>query len=89
MVLVWALCSANFAFPPVATALGTSLAKVSFSIYLVHFPLLQFFGALMPGYGPAAVALTFGVAVAFGAVFEPQRERLRRALTALPYPRLL
>jgi peptidoglycan/LPS O-acetylase OafA/YrhL len=89
MALVWALCSANLAFSPLVTALGTGLAKVSFSLYVVHFPLLQFFGALMPGYGPVAVAVTFGVALAFGAVFEPQRERLRWILTALPYPRLL
>lgn len=81
--LVWALCSADFAIPRLVAALGTGLAKVSFSLYLVHFPLLQFLGALMPpGFGPVAIVATFGIALAFGAVFEPQRERLRRAMLA-------
>ena len=44
--------------------------------------LLQFFGALLPGYGPVATALALGISLGFGAIFEPQRTRLRRMLTA-------
>jgi peptidoglycan/LPS O-acetylase OafA/YrhL len=82
MALVYALGTAEIVLPRIVQSAGTSLAKVSFSLYVVHHPLLQFFGALLPGQGPVATALALACSLAFGAVFEPQRNRLRRVLTA-------
>ena len=82
MALVYALGTAEIVLPKIVQLAATSLAKVSFSLYVVHHPLLQFFGALLPGYGPAATALALGGSLGFGAIFEPQRTRLRRMLAA-------
>jgi peptidoglycan/LPS O-acetylase OafA/YrhL len=82
MALVYALGSAEVVLPRIVEVAATSLAKVSFSLYVVHHPLLQFFGALLPGQGPVATALALGCSLGFGAIFEPQRNRLRRVLMA-------
>jgi peptidoglycan/LPS O-acetylase OafA/YrhL len=82
MALVYALGSAEVVLPRIVDVAATSLAKVSFSLYVVHHPLLQFFGALLPGQGPVATALALGCSLGFGAIFEPQRNRLRRVLMA-------
>lgn len=56
------------------------LAKVSFSIYLTHFPLLLLFQAALPGQRLMTILLALSCSIAFGLVFEPQKDRLRRVL---------
>jgi len=62
------------------------LAGTTFGLYLLHFPLLNFFATVIPG--PAdrtshrilLFALTLGVAIAFSHVIEQQKGPLKRAL---------
>jgi peptidoglycan/LPS O-acetylase OafA/YrhL len=62
------------------------LAGTTFGLYLLHFPLLLFFGTVIPG--PAdrtshrvlVFGLTLGVAIAFSHVIEQQKRPLKRAL---------
>jgi peptidoglycan/LPS O-acetylase OafA/YrhL len=62
------------------------LAGTSFGLYLLHYPLLNFFGTLIPGTPESGVhrALVFGLAlgggIGLGRVIEPHKHRLRRAL---------
>jgi peptidoglycan/LPS O-acetylase OafA/YrhL len=63
-----------------AHAVVAALASVSFSLYLVHFPLLLTFGALMPRQCLAIALSTLAVAIAFGMVFERRKRLLRRWL---------
>lgn len=87
MALVYALGTAEVRIPAVLQRPIVGLAKVSFSLYLTHYPLLLLFAALFPRHGWVAMALAFVGAVAFGAVFEPQKDRLRRLLTLSLTPR--
>ncbi|GAC1342742.1 MAG: acyltransferase [Acetobacteraceae bacterium] len=87
VALVYALGSTNVVFPLAVQRAIVGLAKVSFSLYLMHFPLLQFFAAMLPGTGPLPVVLALLGAVAFGLVFEPQRDLWRRVLTSSFAPR--
>ena len=62
------------------------LAGTTFGLYLLHFPLLLFFGTVIPG--PAdrpmhqmlVFGLTLGVALAVSHTIEQQRGGLKRAL---------
>jgi peptidoglycan/LPS O-acetylase OafA/YrhL len=83
MALVYALGSAEIAFPPAVQRPIVSLAKTSFSLYLVHYPLLMLFAALLPGQGGAAILLALGGSLCFGATFEHRNELLRRTLTMM------
>jgi peptidoglycan/LPS O-acetylase OafA/YrhL len=62
------------------------LAGTTFGLYLMHFPLLLFFGTVIPGPADGAshrflvFALTLGVAIAFSHVIEQQKGPLKRAL---------
>jgi len=80
VALVYALATAEVPMSRRMRAVVVAGAGVSFSLYLVHFPLLQVFGQLLPG--PAAAALALTVAAGFGAVFEPLRSPLRRLLSS-------
>jgi peptidoglycan/LPS O-acetylase OafA/YrhL len=82
MALIYALGSADLRFPRFLQQPIVGLAKLSFSLYLMHYPLLKLLGALFP-HGWVAIFLSLGSALAFGAVFEPQKDRLRRLLTLL------
>jgi peptidoglycan/LPS O-acetylase OafA/YrhL len=68
---------------------ATWLAGASFSIYLVHYPALQFWHALLPA-GPLPqlrdallLVLTLLACLGFAAVFERRLACMRRAATAL------
>lgn len=80
VALIHGLAYAELRFTPALERIVVAGAGISFSLYLVHFPLLSFFGALLPA--AVAVPLAFAISVAVGAVFEPQRHALRRLLTA-------
>jgi peptidoglycan/LPS O-acetylase OafA/YrhL len=62
------------------------LAGTTFGLYLLHYPLLHFFGTVIPGPADGAVrrilvfGLTLGVAIAFSHVIEQQKGALKRAL---------
>ena len=58
-------------------------ASISFSMYLVHYPLFLFFGALFPHRAPVIGVLSLGVIIAFGLTFERNKILLRRGLAAL------
>jgi len=69
-------------------ALAGALASVSYSLYLVHVPMLVFLAAALsvpPRFGVGsmvvAMAVTFGYAVAVWFVFERRTARVRRWLT--------
>ena len=81
MLVVFAAGGAELRLPPTAARLVTALAGLSFSLYVVHYPLLQLFSAFVPQPVGAAPVLALLCALAFGAVFEPQRHTLRRLLT--------
>jgi peptidoglycan/LPS O-acetylase OafA/YrhL len=60
-----------------------ALASITFSMYLIHFPLFLFFGALFPGQVLVIGLLSLAVITAFGIVFERNKALLRRVLAAL------
>jgi peptidoglycan/LPS O-acetylase OafA/YrhL len=60
-----------------------AVASISFSMYLVHFPLFLFFGALFPGQALAIGLLSLAVIIVFGIVFERNKALLRRVLAVL------
>ena len=57
------------------------LAGTMFGLYLLHFPLLNFFGAVIPGppgrvtHGLLVFGLTLGMAISFSYVIEQQKAR--------------
>ena len=59
---------------PIAAA-----ASVSFSMYLIHYPLFLFFGALFPRQTLTIGLSTLSVIIVFGIVFERNRALLRGA----------
>ena len=68
------------AVPRVLNAAVKTGAAVSFSLYLLHYPLMVFCAAFLP-YDPSnpgqvagVLALVFLVVYAFGSIFEPQRK---------------
>jgi peptidoglycan/LPS O-acetylase OafA/YrhL len=63
---------------PIAAA-----ASITFSMYLVHYPLFLFFGALFPRQALTIGLLSLAVIVVFGLVFERNKALLRRVLAAL------
>jgi len=86
-VLIMALANARLPMPGKAIErLIRWLAGTSFGLYLLHYPLLNFFGTVIPG--PAAGAMhgilvfgfTLGVALALGRIAEQQKGALKRAL---------
>ena len=79
MALVFALRTVNVSYKRPLQRFISQGARLSFGLYLMHFPLLELFGALLPG--PLAVILALLAALSFAAVFEPQKDRLRRLLT--------
>ena len=78
--LIWGLCGAEIAWPALIARGGRVLAGVSFSLYLLHYPLMGFLKGVHKGAGPLDAVGAIGTALLFGAVFEPQRGRLRRLL---------
>ncbi|MGE3781331.1 MAG: acyltransferase family protein [Alphaproteobacteria bacterium] len=65
---------------PIAAA-----ASVSFSMYLIHYPLFLFFGALYPKHIVIIGILTLSVVIVFGITFERNRALLR-AVFATAWP---
>jgi peptidoglycan/LPS O-acetylase OafA/YrhL len=63
---------------PIAAA-----ASISFSMYLIHYPLFLFFGALFPRQTVMIGILTLCVIVVFGITFERNRALLRAAFATL------
>ena len=57
------------------------LAGTTFGLYLLHFPLLNFFGAVIPGppgrvtHGLLVFGLTLGMAISFSHVIQQQKAR--------------
>ena len=83
MGLVYGLGGAEFRFP---TWLGTAItgfAKLSFGLYLVHYPLLLIWRGLLPSHGWLAMGLALLCALSFAALAEPRKDRARRMLTWL------
>ncbi len=78
MVLIYGLGGAEFVFPSWPRRLIAGLAHLSFGLYLVHVPLLRFFGGLLPGREWLAILLALGCALGFSALCEPQKDRIRR-----------
>ncbi|MGD9614813.1 MAG: acyltransferase family protein [Alphaproteobacteria bacterium] len=62
---------------PIAAA-----ASITFSMYLVHFPLFLFFGALFPRQVLVIGLLSLGVIILFGLTFERNKMLLRRVFAA-------
>ena len=60
-----------------------AVASISFSMYLIHYPLFLFFGALFPGQMLAVGALTLSVIIVFGITFERNRALLKGVLATL------
>jgi len=56
------------------------MASISFSLYLVHFPLLLAYGVLFPGKCLVIGTLAAGSAIVFGLLFEPRKRLLRQFL---------
>jgi len=62
------------------------LAGTTFGLYLLHFPLLNFFGTVIPGPAEHALhrvlvfGLTLGVAIALAHIIEQQKGACKRAL---------
>jgi len=71
---------------PAVQRLIRLLAGTTFGLYLLHFPLLNFFATVLPGPAEGGsrriliFALTLGVAVGFSHVIEQQKGPLKRAL---------
>ena len=86
--LIWGLCGAQIGWPAWLERWGRRLADVSFSLYLLHYPLMEFFKNMLPGAGPVAAVLAVSAAIGFGTVFEPQRDRIRGLLRALARQRV-
>lgn len=79
-MMILAARDARLAILKPAHAAVAALASVSFSLYLVHFPLLLTFGALMPRQCLAIGLSTLALVVGFGMVFERHKRVLRRWL---------
>ena len=85
-------CDARFhscTVPPIANAIIKRGAGVSFSLYLLHFPLMVFCAAFLP-YNPsspvqvgAILVLVLFTVFCFGSFFEPQRKPWAPRLEAL------
>src|SRR5262249_5902415 len=66
-----------------------SLAATTFGLYLLHFPLLNFFAAVIPGSSDAAIrrlsvfVLALGAALAVAWFAEPRKMALKRWLRSL------
>lgn len=60
-----------------------AVASISFSMYLVHYPLLLFFGALFPQQTLTIGVFTMAVVIVFGITFERNKAVLKGVLTAL------
>jgi peptidoglycan/LPS O-acetylase OafA/YrhL len=80
---------ANAPLPVPGTAVQRLIrfrAGTTFGLYLLHQPLLNFFGTIIPGppdrlmHGLPVFGLTLGVAIAFSHVIEQQKGPLKRAL---------
>ena len=67
---------------PIAAA-----ASISFSMYLLHYPLFLFFGALFPRQMFTIGLLTLSVIIVFGITFERHRALLKGILAALWPPK--
>jgi peptidoglycan/LPS O-acetylase OafA/YrhL len=60
--LVFGLCKSSVLFAPLSTPLAKYLGRISYMLYLVHFPLLASVGCLLIvklGTGPVAMAVSF------------------------------
>jgi peptidoglycan/LPS O-acetylase OafA/YrhL len=62
-------------------------ASISFSMYLLHYPLFFFFGALFPQRVFTIGLLALSVIIVFGVTFERHRTLLKRVLAALWPPK--
>jgi peptidoglycan/LPS O-acetylase OafA/YrhL len=60
-----------------------AVASISFSMYLIHYPLLLLFGVLFPTQAVLSGLLTLGCIIIFGLVFERNKEVFRRAFSAV------
>jgi peptidoglycan/LPS O-acetylase OafA/YrhL len=86
-LLIVGLANAPLPMPGMAVQrLIRFLAGTTFGVYLLHFPLYNFFGTVMPGATNAAMhrilvfGFTLGGAIAFAHLFEQQKGPLKRAL---------
>ncbi len=80
MGLVYGLNGAEFSFSPWLAARIAWFANLSFGLYVAHYPLLLLWHGLMPGHGWIAMGLALACALAFAAMVEPQKDRLKRIL---------
>jgi peptidoglycan/LPS O-acetylase OafA/YrhL len=67
---------------PIAAA-----ASISFSMYLLHYPLFLFFGALFPRQAFIVGLLTLSVIIVFGVTFERHKTLLKAVFAALWPPK--
>lgn len=81
------LANASLPMPGAASQrLIRTLAGTAFGLYLLHYPLLNFFGTIVPGPPDATMhrvlvfALTFGGSIALAHLIEQRKAALKRAL---------
>ncbi len=83
MGLVYGVGGAAFQFPASLGMAITGFAKLSFGLYLVHYPMLLIWHGLLPGHGWATMGLSLLCALGFAALAEPQKTHARRLLAWL------
>jgi peptidoglycan/LPS O-acetylase OafA/YrhL len=89
-MLILGLANARLPMPSVRIQHAVrGLAETTFALYLLHFPLLNFFGAIVPG-APAGVVhrllvfcLALGGGLGLGWLIEPQKRALKRVFYAV------
>jgi peptidoglycan/LPS O-acetylase OafA/YrhL len=91
-LLILGLANARLPMPAVAMQhLIRWLAATTFGIYLLHYPLLNFFGTVVPGPSGAAMhavpvfVLTLGTAIVLAHIFEGRKGALKRGLSYALY----
>ena len=82
MLIVYTLATTEWKFPRLVERIVRWSAGISFSLYLIHYPLLILLGHLLPHQGWLATGGTLAISIAFGTLFEPQKSRLRRWMRA-------
>jgi peptidoglycan/LPS O-acetylase OafA/YrhL len=82
---IWAACRIDFHFPAIVTTAANKLAGMSFSLYLLHLPLLYILGSLTHhkntlGFVCVAVPTIFLASYAFSLLAEGKRKPALRAV---------
>ncbi len=79
-ILAARYCEFNFKF---ARSAIVFFADNSFTLYLFHYPLLEFFRLILQINGQWLFAITLITALIFGSIIEPRKTALRKGLLAL------